>query len=102
MKLFLLFPALAFCFNMIYSGKGCRDCLSNSTNIAYNNTVCTSNYNKGVAYCCSEPDFKKNRACISSPLCSRDISDSNMWGVVCPHEKWSCGRKTPDIVLAMN
>ena len=25
-----------------------------------------------------------------------------MRGVICPHEKWSCGRNSPDVVVGMN
>ena len=63
--------------------------------------MCQSRYNQQkVAYCCATNDFVSHTACVTSPLCSSTIPAQGMRPVLCPHEKWSCGRSSPNIVLA--
>ena len=112
MLLGLLCLPVVTAFQSLYSGQACQSCLMNANYLSYANFpnmtasnftyVCKSKYNPSVAYCCSELDFATHSACISSPLCSHSILNKNMRGVVCPHEKWSCGRSSPDIVVSFN
>ena len=62
--------------------------------------VCRSTFGSTTSYFCSLDEIEdEGSVCGKSPLCSTEISSSNLWPLTCPHEKYPCGANSPEIEL---
>ena len=93
----ILFSPVILAFTTLYSGKDCQTCLAASST-----SVCKHKSGTSAAYCCSAAEMATARtACGDSPLCSNAISNSEMRGLTCPHERTACGSSSPEIGLSL-
>ena len=95
----------------IYSGEDCRACLNVTDNWETRvvgqtyNSVCRSQYNEKMSFCCTSDDFSPNRgskACKLSPLCTWNLANMSMDALVCPYMNKKCDSESHVIRLSEN
>jgi hypothetical protein len=83
----------------VYKGGECTTCLSGVTDETYA-AVCRSGNTK-TAYCCTAAETLADKRCSRAPLCTSALANPDMWGLVCPHEKYPCGVAKPEFTLKL-
>jgi hypothetical protein len=83
---------------MIYTSKDCNDCFFNVSGGW--DSVCTSRWGYGTAYCCTGLDMNDSNPCANGPLCSRNVTQS-FRGMTCPYESGRCDLDSPYVNLKL-
>ena len=84
--------------HMLYEGEDCITCYEDTTNYR---GVCRSEWSFTTSYCCTENDFTTNYACKRATLCTFNATNTEMYSLMCPHRKYDCGVKNPNIQLSL-